>query len=52
VLLRQYSRRIDAALRPVLAARNTPLILAATEPLASIYRLANTYPGMRRPASR
>ena len=45
VLLRQYSRRIDAALRPVLAGRNTPLILAATEPLASIYRLVNTYPG-------
>jgi hypothetical protein len=45
VLLRQYCRRIDAALRPVLAGRNTPLILAATEPLASIYRLVNTYPG-------
>ena len=45
VLLRQYSRRIDAALRPVLAGRSTPLILAATEPLASIYRLVNTYPG-------
>jgi hypothetical protein len=45
VLLRQYCRRIDAALRPLLAGRNTPLILAATEPLASIYRLVNTYPG-------
>jgi hypothetical protein len=45
VLLRQYSRRIDAALRPVLAGCNTPLIVAATEPLASIYRLVNTYPG-------
>ena len=45
VLLRQYCRRIDAALRPLLAGRNTPLILAATEPLASIYRLVNTYQG-------
>ena len=44
VLLRQYCRRIDAALRSVLAGRNTPLILAAIEPLASIYRLINTYP--------
>jgi hypothetical protein len=45
VLLRQYCRRIDVALRSVLAGRSTPLILAATEPLASIYRLVNTYPG-------
>ena len=45
VLLRQFCRRIDAALRPVLAGRSTPLILAATEPLASLYRLVNTYPG-------
>jgi hypothetical protein len=45
VLLRQYCRRIDAALRPVLAGRNTPLILAATEPLASLYRHVNSYPG-------
>jgi hypothetical protein len=45
VLLRQYCRRVDAALRPVLAGRSTPLVLAATEPLASIYRLVNTYPG-------
>ncbi len=44
VLLRQYSRQIDAALRPVLAGRETPLILAVTEPLASIFRLVNTYP--------
>jgi hypothetical protein len=35
-LLRQYARKVDAALRPVLS--DTPLILAATDPLASIYR--------------
>ena len=46
VLLRQYSRQVDAALRPVLAGRDTPLILAATEPLASIFRLVNTHPGL------
>lgn len=46
VLLRQYARRIDAALRPVLAGRDEPLILAATEPLLSIFRAVNTYPGL------
>lgn len=46
VRLGQYARQIDAALRPVLAGRDTPLILAATEPLASIYRATNTYPGL------
>jgi Bacterial archaeo-eukaryotic release factor family 11 len=45
-LLRKYARHVDAALRPVLAGRNTPLILAATEPLASIFRSVNTYPGL------
>lgn len=37
-LLRQYARQLDGALRGVLAGRDTPLILAATEPLASIFR--------------
>jgi hypothetical protein len=46
VLLRQYARQIDAALRAVLAGRDTPLILAATEPLMSIFRSVNTYPGL------
>jgi len=45
-LLRKYARQVDAALRPVLAGRDTPLILAATEPLASIFRSTNTYPGL------
>jgi hypothetical protein len=42
VRLTQYARKVDAALRPVLAGRHTPLILAATEPLASLYRLVNS----------
>ena len=42
--MRQYSRQIDQALRPLLAGLDVPLILAATEPLDSIYRSVNTYP--------
>jgi hypothetical protein len=38
VLLTQYARQVDAALRPVLAGRETPVILAAVEPLASLFR--------------
>lgn len=44
VLLRQYARQVDAALRKVLSGRETPLILAATDPLGSIFRAVNTYP--------
>lgn len=44
VLLRQYARQVDAALRGLLAGRNIPLVLAATQPLAAIYRSVNTYP--------
>lgn len=40
----QYLRAIDAALRPVLSGRSTPLILAAVDPLASLFRTVNTYP--------
>lgn len=40
----QYLRAIDAALRPVLTGRNTPLILAAVDPLAALYRSVNSYP--------
>jgi len=46
VRLRQYARQIDAALRPVLAGRDTPLILAAADRLASIYRSVNSYPNL------
>lgn len=46
VLLRQYARQVDAALRPVLAGRETPLILAATDPLGPIFRAVNSYPAL------
>jgi hypothetical protein len=42
--LRQYSRHIDQALRPILNGLDVPLILAATEPLDSIFRSVNSYP--------
>ena len=44
VRLRQYARQVDAALRPILSGRHEPLILAAAEPLASIWRSVNTHP--------
>jgi hypothetical protein len=44
VRLRQFARKVDQALRGVLTGRELPLILAAAEPLASIYRSRNSYP--------
>jgi Bacterial archaeo-eukaryotic release factor family 11 len=44
VLLRQYARRVDDALRPFLAGRETPLLLAAVEPLDAIFRSVSSYP--------
>jgi hypothetical protein len=46
VRMRQYARAIEQALRPLLAGSDVPLILAATEPLDSIYRSVNSYPGL------
>ncbi len=46
VRLRQYARRVDHALRAGLAGRDTPLILAANERMAAIYRSVNSYPGL------
>jgi len=46
VLLRQYARRVDATLRAVVSGRETPLILAATDPLGPIFRSVNTYPAL------
>lgn len=46
VRLRQYARKVDAALRSVLSGRETPLILASTERLASTYRSINSYPNL------
>ncbi len=42
--MRQYARRIDEALRPLLNGLEMPLILAAAEPIDSIYRSVNSYP--------
>jgi release factor family 11 len=44
IRLRQFARKVDHALRGVLAGLELPLILAATEPLQSIYRSLNSYP--------
>lgn len=46
VLLRAYARRIDAVLRPVLAGRHEPLILAATQPMNSIFRSVCSFGGL------
>lgn len=43
-LFNRYSRVVDKALRPFLAGHERPLIVAASEPLASIYRSVSTYP--------
>lgn len=43
VQLTKYVRRIDAALRPVLAQSDLPLILAGTEPLASLIRSVSSF---------
>jgi hypothetical protein len=42
--LRHYARQIDESLRPLLNGVDVPLILAATEPLDSVYRSVNSYP--------
>ena len=39
-----YVRRIDQAVRPVLNGLDIPLVLAATETVAALYRTVNTYP--------
>lgn len=48
--LRKYCRMIDTALRPVLSGRHEALIVAATEPLLSIYRSINSYPELAQQA--
>ncbi len=47
VRLGQYLRKIDAALRPILAGRDMPLVLAATDPLASLYRSMTLFPQLQ-----
>ena len=44
LLMNKYSRAIQRALRPMFTGQTMPLIIAAAEPLASIYRGVSTYP--------
>jgi hypothetical protein len=44
VRLRQFARKVDGALRGLLAGSTVPLVLAAVDSLAAIYRSVNTYP--------
>ena len=48
--LRQFVRIVDAALRPVLSGREEPLILAAADPLRSLFGAANNYPHLAEQA--
>jgi hypothetical protein len=50
VRMRQYARGVDQALRPLLGGLGVPLILAAAEPLDSIYRSVCTYPLLAAPS--
>ena len=43
-LVRSYARAVDRALQGVLAGQDVPLILAAAQPIDSIFRSVNTYP--------
>jgi Bacterial archaeo-eukaryotic release factor family 11 len=44
VLLHQYVEKVDHAIRDVLRGHTAPLILAAVEPLASMFRAVCDYP--------
>lgn len=44
VRYRQYARQVDAALRPFLSGRETPLVLAGTGRLPAVFRSVNSYP--------
>jgi hypothetical protein len=46
VRLRQYARQVEQALRDLLRGSDVPLILAASETLAALYRSVNTYPNL------
>jgi hypothetical protein len=39
-----YARKVDTALRSVLTGSSLPLVLAASQPMAALYRSVNTYP--------
>ena len=46
VLLHKYVRKVEQAIHNVLVGLNTPLVVAAEEPLASMYRSLNSYSGL------
>jgi hypothetical protein len=46
VLLHKYVRKVEQAIHNVFAGLNTPLVVAAEEPLASMYRSLNGHPGL------
>ncbi|MBS1861678.1 MAG: hypothetical protein JSS68_08190 [Actinobacteria bacterium] len=48
-LVRSYARAVDRALRPVLAGQSVPLILAAAQPIDSLFRAVNSYPHLAAP---
>lgn len=41
--LRKYARRVDSALRAVMAGRSEPLVIAAAEPVSSVFRSESSY---------
>jgi hypothetical protein len=43
-MLARYARKVDEALRAVISGHERPLIVAASEPMASIYRAVSNYP--------
>jgi hypothetical protein len=43
-MLTRYARAVDDALRPVLSGHERPLIVAASEPLSSLFRKISSYP--------
>jgi hypothetical protein len=46
VRLSQYARKVDGALRGLLAGSGVPIILAAAQPLAALYRAVNSSPDL------
>lgn len=44
IRLAQYIRKIDVALRPILVNSGTPVILAATQPVESLFRSVSSIP--------
>jgi len=44
--LSQFCRKVDEALRPILSGRDEPLVIAATDPLLSIFRQVCSYPNL------